>query len=392
MAVRHFETLIVGGGIGGLSAALAMGRAGRTVHLVEQAEEFSEIGAGLQLGPNATRSMDSLGIWDKVREMAVQPRAGVVMDAVSGERLTSINFGNNFVDRYGHPYVVAHRHDLLEILVEACTNTPGVTLENNRRVVQVRESDEVATVTFDNGDSYTADVLVGADGIRSRVRQLHDESEPNFTGHVAFRGALPVDQVALDVEMDDMILWIGPHMHLIQYPVRRGELYNQVAVFESGWYAEGRDDWGSPEEFSEVFAPACNAVHNSLALITDHRRWPIFDRDPIESWSTPHTVLLGDSAHAMRQYLAQGACQAVEDALVLTRALQSSESAAMAFKDYESARIERTTRCQLAARPWGDLWHTEDPTTVALRNRYFRMRAEDDYSEFDWLYKDQVGL
>lgn len=391
MTTTHFSTLIIGGGIGGLSTALAMGRAGRTVHLAEQAEVFSEIGAGLQLGPNATRSMDRLGILQEVLDIAVRPRAGIVMDAISGERLTSVDLGNALMERYGYPYVVAHRHDLLEILVAACRRTPGVTLENNRRAVDVTDADGVATVTFDNGDTYTADVLVGADGIRSRVRQLHDDSEPLFTGHVAYRGTLPVDQVTLDVEMDDMILWMGPGMHLIQYPVRRGELYNQVAVFESRWHEQGREDWGSLAELTEAFAPACKKVLDSLELITDHRRWPIFDRDPIASWTTPHTVLLGDGAHAMRQYLAQGACQAMEDALVLVRSLESNEDSTLAIKDYEATRIERTTRCQLAARPWGDLWHTEDPTTIALRNRIFRMRAEDDYSEFDWLFGDFVG-
>ncbi|WP_104056338.1 MULTISPECIES: FAD-dependent monooxygenase [unclassified Arthrobacter] len=391
MTKSHFDTLIIGGGIGGLSTALAMGRAGRRVHLVEQAEVFSEIGAGLQLGPNATRSMDRLGILEDVLDIAVRPRAGIVMDAVSGEKLTSIDFGDAFTAHYGYPYVVAHRHDLLEILVAACQDTPRVTLENNRCVVQVTDSHGVATATFDNGDSYTADVLVGADGIRSRVRQLHDDSEPLFTGHVAYRGTLPIDQITSNVETDDIILWMGPGMHLIQYPVRRRALYNQVAVFESQWYAQGRDDWGSLEELTEVFAPACKNVQDSLALIKDNRKWPIFDRDPIESWSTPHTVLLGDGAHAMRQYLGQGACQAMEDALVLTRALDSNNDVSLAFKSYESARIERTTRCQLAARPWGDLWHTDDSTTLALRNRVFQMRAENDYSEFDWLFEDHVG-
>lgn len=391
MTATHFDTLIIGGGIGGLSTALAMGRAGRTVHLVEQAEVFSEIGAGLQLGPNATRSMDRLGILKEVLEVSVRPRAGIVMDAVSGEKLTAIDFGDAFITRYGYPYVVAHRHDLLEILVAACRDTPGVTLENNRHVVQVEDSAGGARATFDNGDSYTADVLVGADGIRSRVRHLHDDSDPLFTGQVAYRGTLPVDQISLDIEMDDIILWMGPGMHLIQYPVRRGALYNQVAVFESHWHAQGREDWGSLEELTEVFAPACKNVQDSLALISDNRRWPIFDRDPLGSWSTPHTVLLGDGAHAMRQYLGQGACQAMEDALVLTRALDANDDIALAFKSYESARLERTTRCQLVARPWGDLWHTNHPTTVALRNRVFRMRAEDDYSEFDWLFEDRVG-
>jgi 3-hydroxybenzoate 6-monooxygenase len=378
MTTRTLDVLVVGGGIGGLSTALALGRAGLDVHLVEQAREFAEIGAGLQMGPNAVRAMDRLGIWEQVDAVAVRPRNGVIRDIDSGEVLTVIDFGQPLLDHYSYPYVVVHRHDLLEILVAACRELPNVTLEVRKRVVE-------------DGDAYSATTVIGADGIRSRVRALHDDSDPVFSTHVAYRGAVPIERVTADIDLADMTLWMGPGRHFIHYPVRGGDLYNLVAVFESSWYLEGRPDWGERAEFEEAFAPSCAPVHELMALMNDHRKWPISDREPLATWRTAHTVLLGDAAHAMLQYLGQGACQAMEDSLVLARSIVQEPSREAALADYEAQRIDRTTRCQRSARPWGALWHTGDPTTLALRNRVFRARRPDDYSEADWLYQDAVG-
>lgn len=391
MTSTEFDVLILGGGIGGLSTALSLGHTGRRVRLTEQAHTFSEVGAGLQLGPNAIRCLDRLGVWENLQEVAVTPRAGLIMDAITGECLTRIDFGAPFLERYGYPYVVAHRHDLLEILLAACQELPNVTLQADCHVESVEESTEGAIVRYDGGATLTAKLVIGADGIRSRTRLMHDASEPNTTGHVAYRGTLPIEKVSVDIDPADMVLWIGPGLHLIQYPVRSGELYNQVAVIESSWYAAGREDWGSSEELHEAFEPTCDFVRESLGIFSDNRPWPIFDRDPIESWSTEHTVLLGDAAHAMRQYLAQGACQALEDALVLTQELDAHTDQKDAFTAYEARRIERTAKCQLAARPWGDLWHTRDKVLQTLRNKIFTLRADDDYTEMDWLYLDHVG-
>ncbi|GAA1165014.1 3-hydroxybenzoate 6-hydroxylase [Ornithinimicrobium humiphilum] len=391
MTSRTLDVLVVGGGIGGLSTALALGRAGLDVHLVEQAREFAEIGAGLQLGPNAVRAMDRLGVWEQVDAVAVRPRNGVIRDIDSGEVLTVIDFGQPFVDHYGYPYVVVHRHDLLEILVAAARELPNVSLEVRKRVVEVREGADVATVVFEDGDEYVARTVIGADGIRSRVRALHDTSEPVFSTHVAYRGAVPIERVKADIDLADMTLWMGPGRHFIHYPVRGGDLYNLVAVFESSWYLEGREDWGERAEFEEAFAPSCAPVQELMSLMNDHRKWPISDREPLTTWRTDHTVLLGDAAHAMLQYLGQGACQAMEDSLVLARSIVSQPSREAALADYEAQRIDRTTRCQRSARPWGALWHTADPTVLALRNRVFRARRADDYSEADWLYQDAVG-
>ncbi|MEV1295703.1 FAD-dependent monooxygenase [Pseudonocardia sp. NPDC049635] len=385
------DVIVIGGGIAGVAITRALGLAGKEVLLLEQAQQFGEIGAGIQLGPNAVRSLDRLGVWEDLRPLAVTPRSTIVMDAVRKERLTALDFGDRFVARYGYPYVVTHRHDLLEALVAAARRTPGVTMQTNARVVTVEDGPDHATVHLEGGASIRSTVVVGADGIHSKVRRLHDDSEPLFTGQVAYRGTVPIADADLGFDPTDMILWIGPNRHLIQYPVRGGQLYNQVAVFESGWAKDGRAGWGERAELAEVFADSCDTVLAALDLFDSHRVWPIYDRDPLTSWVTQHTVLIGDAAHAMRQYLAQGACQALEDVLVLTHELVHHREPQDAFRTYQERRLAKTTKCQLVARPWGDLWHTTDPMVTTLRDRYFRLRADDDYSELDWLYADHVG-
>jgi 2-polyprenyl-6-methoxyphenol hydroxylase-like FAD-dependent oxidoreductase len=380
------DVLVVGGGIGGLAAGLAIARAGRNVRIVERAPQFGEIGAGLQLGPNATRAFDRLGVYDEVARSAVFPSRAVVRDAITGSTLTVLDLGEAFTARYDYPYMVAHRRDVLDALLAACQVEDRVELETARVVISAREDPQAAEVEFEDGQRYRADVLVGSDGIRSRVRHLIDASDPTFSGHIAFRGAIPIEDVPDVVADDEVVLWIGPGMHLMQYPVRSGTLYNQVAVYETPT-PDIAGAGGQEGGVEAAFANACEPVRRSLALIDPTRSWPVYDRTPLSTWSTSRSVLIGDAAHAMLQYLGQGACQALEDALALGAALQRNpHDRRAAFRAYEEARMPIASRCQTVARPWGDLWHTEDPTLLALRNRVFRLRHADDYSDLDWLY------
>jgi 2-polyprenyl-6-methoxyphenol hydroxylase-like FAD-dependent oxidoreductase len=383
---RH-DTLVVGGGIGGLAAALALARAGRRILVAEQAPQFAEIGAGLQLGPNALRAFDRLGVLGPVLDHAVLPARAVIRDAVTGDELTVLDLGHPFRARYGYPYVVAHRHDVLSALLDACRAEPGIDLRTGRTAAGVREQAEHVEVTFTDGEVLATHLLVGADGLRSRVRHLIDRSPPRFSGHVAYRGTIARSQLAADLAPDDVTLWIGPGIHLMQYPVRRGELYNQVAVYERP--AGEAEPCGKAEEFHAAFAVAHRSVRACVALLDPHRDWPVHDRDPLPTWTTAHAVLLGDAAHPMLQYLGQGACQALEDAVVLGDAVSGyPHCLERALKQYEEQRISRASLCQAVARPWGDLWHTQDPTLLALRNRVFRLRRPDDYTDLDWLYAD----
>jgi salicylate hydroxylase len=382
--------LIIGGGIGGMAAGLALAQSGIPVHVVEQAAEFSEIGAGLQLAPNALRILEELGVRPAVEALAVQPRNLVFMHADTGRHLTTVEFGAAFRARYGQPYAVMHRGDLLDVLLAACRAHEAVTLENNKRVTDIQDRGAFAEVSFADGTSYRCGAVVGADGLWSRTRALLADDKPRADTYVAYRGAIPVSEIASPIEADDEIIWIGPHKHLVQYPIRRGELYNQVAVFRSAKYspeAELTDTWGGPDELDEAFAGAHEQVRSSIGLINRDRRWVMYDRPSLTNWTRGRITLLGDAAHPMVQYLAQGACQAIEDAGCLARSMaKSGGDMADAFAAYQAERIPRTALVQQVARGWGEVWHDDAGVISALRDRVFTRRAADDYTDFDWLY------
>ncbi|GAA1236108.1 3-hydroxybenzoate 6-monooxygenase [Prauserella halophila] len=386
---QHVPLLIVGGGIGGLATALAVARTGHPVHLIEQAPEFTEIGAGLQIGANATRVMRRLGILDAVEHVAVHPERAVMRDATTGDKLTTLTLGSTYRHRYGVPYLVMHRSDLLQILLDACAAEPLITLENNRTVTDVELAADSVKLVCTDGQAYRADVAIGADGLRSRLRRLFADDEPVCSGYVAYRGTMPIEDVATDVEANDVVLWIGPRMHLMQYPVRAGALYNQVAVFHSESFDSGHKEWGTPEELDAMYARTVEPVRLSAASVSRARHWPLYDREPLDSYVQGRVALLGDAAHPMLQVLGQGACQALEDAVCLADQLTAyPEDVEKALASYEQARLPRTTQCQRVARPWAEIWHLTDPVAISLRNRIFRTRAADDYSDVDWLYAE----
>ncbi|MEO6090718.1 MAG: FAD-dependent monooxygenase [Umezawaea sp.] len=375
--MSHVEVplLVVGGGIGGLATALSAARRGLPAHVVEQAAEFGEIGAGLQLGPNACRALDALGVLDDVLPLAVRPGAGVLRDAVSGRELTRLDLGPAFRDRFGYPYLVMHRGDLLDVLVEHCEASDLIALEPGRTVVSSDVRADGADVVCADGTTYRAGTLLAADGLRSGLRRHLSDDEPVCSGYAAYRGTAPRDED----ESDDVVLWIGPGLHLVRYPVRAGALVNQVAVFRSPRFRAGEAEWGGADELAAAFAGTCAPVREAVALVGRDRFWVMHDREPLETWVTGRLALLGDAAHPMLQYLGQGACQALEDAVALGRTLPDLEA-------YQRARLPKAVRCQTSARPWGDLWHTADPLLVAVRDRMFALRADDDYTELDWLY------
>lgn len=380
--------MIVGGGIGGLATALALARHGVASHVAEQATEFGEIGAGLQLAPNASWALSRLGVLERVHESAVFPARMVWMDALAGEPLTMIDLGSAFVERYGFPYLVMHRSDLLAALLDACRANPLVTLRNNQSFTSLVDRGDAVDVSFADGTTMRASGVVGADGLWSRVRATVVADEAVCSGYVAYRGAIPMADVSAHAGPDNVMLWTGPDMHFVQYPLRRGELYNQVAVFKSNRYAAGAEDWGTPDELEERFGACAPLVRTALTRIKRDRRWPMYDRLPATTWSRGRVTLIGDAAHPMLQYLAQGACQALEDAVVLADAIASSrnDDPSDAFRAYQDARIERTGRVQTLARAWGDYWHLQPGDELDRRNVSLRCRAAEDYTHTDWFY------
>ncbi|HEV7825241.1 MAG TPA: FAD-dependent monooxygenase [Mycobacteriales bacterium] len=379
------EFLVIGGGIGGLATALAVARTGRAVRVLERSAEFGEVGAGIQLAPNATRILDGLGVLDAIREVGVLPRRLVLADAVSGGELTALDL-TDFPARYGAPYVVVHRTDLHRILLAACA-AEGVALETSAHVTDVRDLGSTVELATADGRTLTGSAAVGADGLRSQVRRLFSDDEPICSGYVAYRGAVPMEQVGRHTDRRDVVAWVGPGLHLVQYPLRSGRMYNQVAVFRSDAYTRGETDWGTPAELEERFAVCSEHVRESIPLLGRDQRWPMYDREPIPTWVKGRVGLLGDAAHPMVQYLAQGACQALEDAATLAAALGRHE-VGPALLAYQDVRAPRTARVQRTARTWGQIWHV-DGVAKLLRDELFAHRGERDHTHVEWLYGEE---
>lgn len=389
---RTIPFLVAGGGLGGLATALALVRKGYLVHVLEKAPAFCEVGAGIQISPNGSRMLDNLGVLSEVCEYAVYPQRLILVDALSGEHLTTLDFGEKFQRAYAYPYLVMHRNDLLTVLLEACRMSDAITLETNREVIAVDDLGDGARVRCADGSLYECDALIGADGLWSVVRKyVIDDGDPVCAEFVAYRGAIPMEEVIESAGMDTIRYWIGPELHLIQYPLRCGELYNQVAVFKSRRYCADSDDWGNEEELEAQFARTDESVKRALARVKRDRRWALFDRLPTDNWTRHHMTLLGDSAHPMLQYIAQGACQALEDAVCLADMLASHQGDVdKAFRAYQEIRIPRTARVQRTARLFGEIIHS-DSIAALLRNALLSGRADDDYTYTDWFYGYQPG-
>lgn len=385
MTTEHLDAVIVGGGIGGLSNALALARVGHAVRVLEQAPEFGEVGAGLQMAPNATRILRSWDLLDEVVELGVIPRRLVMRDAVDGRELTHLDVAD-VTQRYGAPYVVIHRSDLHAILVRACREA-GVDLVTNATVTAVdTRADHAIAVGEDRSDS--ARIVLAADGLSSRLRRRFSDDEPISSAYVAYRGVVPltdlpdVDELALD----DVVVYVGPGCHLVQYPLRQGTLFNQVAVFQSPKAQAGEPEWGTPDELDAAFSATCDTVRSALPNLWRDRWWRMYDREPIGTWVENRLVLTGDAAHPMLQYLAQGACQAIEDASSLAGQLwKNPDDWGAALAAYAQSRSARTAVVQRTARQWGEFWHC-DGVFRAVRNELLVERSPTDYKHVDWLY------
>jgi salicylate hydroxylase len=382
------NVMIAGGGIGGIAAALALAQQGYGVTVLEQSPEFGEIGAGIQLGPNAFHALDRLGVGGYLQRDAVFVERLLMMDSLSGETVANIPVGESFRKRFGNPYAVIHRADLHHALLEGCRASPKVTLLTKERVVGFEETAAGVEAWTDKGVRFQGAALVGADGLRSKVREaIVGDGEPRVAGHTTYRAVLPIEEMPEDMRWNAATLWGGPNTHLVHYPLRGWKLFNIVATFHSGRTTPAANEVGSREEILDAFSAVLSKPMSILKKPSSWRFWVLSDREPVDNWTRGRVTLLGDAAHPMLQYFAQGACMAMEDAVCLGDKVAAHRGdMAAAFLDYQKERLVRTARVQWGSRMLGEIYHAKGPYRL-IRNEVFGKRTpEQFYDALAWIY------
>jgi 2-polyprenyl-6-methoxyphenol hydroxylase-like FAD-dependent oxidoreductase len=358
--VSVVEIVVIGGGIGGLTAAVAHAQGGHRVQVLERAARFARPGPAIRLAPNATVVFDRLGVLDQVVELGTRPGRAILRDLGSGMELAALDLGATLTARYGMPYVVIGRADLLSLLADACADA-DVELRTGREVTAIDHSPLAssvmggALVTCSDGRIYDGEVVSAG----SLARDLLGATEPSGHGWAAYRSAVGRSELTpaqADAD-DEVVAWVGPEAHFTRYPVRAGEAYEQVAVFSSRIHgAAGQErEWGGPDELDAAFEAATPQVRAAVGLIRRDRCWRMLDRPPLPAWVSGRVAMLGDAVHPMPAYLAQGACQAIEDAAALADALNDChgpDGVTEALAGYEARRAPRASRVQRARQVW----------------------------------------
>lgn len=384
---RKQKVIIVGGGIGGLAAAQALTQQGIEVLLLEQASQIGEIGAGIQLGPNAYSALDALGVGEAARSRSVFTDHLIMMDAIDAEEVARIEVGDRFRKRFGNPYGVIHRADIHLSILEGVEKNNLIRFQTSTRIVSIDTTEDGVTLIDSDGNSYEADAVIGCDGVKSIVREVLVGDEARVTGHVVYRAVVDVEDMPVDLRVNAPMLWAGPRCHLVHYPLRGGQQYNLVVTFHSNKEEQWGVSDGSQEEVLSYFEGIHERPRQMLNCPKSWRRWATADRDPVDKWGEGRATILGDAAHPMTQYLAQGACMALEDAVVLGQAVKAcNHDLTAAFRLYESVRIPRTARVLWSAREMGRLYHAKGVERL-VRNQLWDGRSQDQfYDALQWLY------
>ena len=380
------HVLLAGAGVGGLTAALCLSRRGVQVTLLEQAGALGEAGAGIQLSPNATRILIGLGLGPAIEAVACEPQAVEMREGRGGRLLMRLPLEQARM-RWRAPYLHLHRADLQQILLNALQAEAEVQLRLGAQVQAV----EGTEVRLQSGGTLSADAVIGSDGIRSAVRTaLLGDAPPRFTGQVAWRGLVPAERLPADLTRPAARAWLSPGKHFVCYPVRGGTLVNFIGVVERPeWRIESWTEPGDPADLARDFEGWDAPVRTIIAAATDAWRWALFDRDPLPRWSFGGASLLGDAAHPMLPFLAQGAAMAIEDAEALARHLTSDAAPDAGLKAYEAERRARTARVQAMSRRNAALFHLP---TLAARAAFAAAGALDrldpsgGMARLDWLY------
>ena len=370
--------LIVGGGIAGLAAGLGLARIGKSSHVLEKAPHFEEVGAGLQLGPNAVRALQWLGAWDAVAPHCVSPAEIQVRDGLSGNTLQRIPLGANFEKQFGAAYRVAHRADLLNGLLESVRSKPGIDLRNNAEVTNVSIAE--TTLSMKSGISFKGEAIIAADGVHSVIRNLiAGQPGRNPIGHMLHRGLIPIASVPASVNIDAVTLWLFPGGHVVHYAVSNWRHFNIVAAVED------------PEiSLWRAFQGACQPLADILDQKIQWTKWPALDLAPAPTWNKNRAVLVGDAAHATLPYLAQGAAMALEDACVLSNAMQNASELESAFRDFAASRFKRTSAIQKKSRQLGRIYHARGALRQG-RNAVLKVTPSPRFiNRLSWIYEWRI--
>ena len=387
MTARSLNVAVIGGGIGGLTAAVALRRAGCAVDVYEQAPQLTEVGGGINMGPNATRILRGLGLAEGLDREGVRPAGTHQRRWQDGRTLQRAPLNPLCEQLYGAPHMTLHRADLLAIIA---SGFPAERIHLGHRLVGVADLGDGAEAWFENGERVRTDVVVGADGIHSAVRTaLFGAEEPRFAGCVAYRGLVPVERIAdLGLEIGSQS-WVGPGAHLVHYFVSRGRLLNFVGWTEHDTW--NREDWTDQATIERALA-AFDGWHPQIGRIIAAADtcfiWALFDRDPLPRWSVGHTTLLGDACHPMYPFMGQGAAQAIEDGAALAACLLAAGNAdpAAALKDYERLRLPRVTRLQDMSRANKTRFHMHDGPAQETRDAEWAKAADRSPDALRWLY------
>ncbi len=390
--VNSLPLLVAGGGIGGLAAALALVRRGFRVKVLEQAPQIGEIGAGIQLGPNAFHAFDALGVGEKARGRAVYTDDMVMTDAIDEYEVGRIPTGEAFRARFGNPYAVIHRADVHLSLLEGAQESGMVEFLTQTRVERVEQDDDGVSVIDQHGQTHRGIALIAADGVKSVVRAQYVGDGHRVTGHVVYRAVVDKADFPEDLKWNAASVWVGPNCHLVHYPLRGGEQYNVVVTFHSRKQEEWSVTDGSAEEVRSYFEGISPRARQLIDLPKSWKRWATADREPISQWSFGRVTLLGDAAHPMTQYMAQGACMALEDAVTLGEALRvCGDDFVKAFDVYQRARAARAARVVLSAREMGRIYHAKGVERLVRNDLWRGRKPEQFYDAMQWLYGWNVG-
>jgi salicylate hydroxylase len=387
---EHKQVVIAGGGIGGLAAAVACAQRGVPIQLFERAAQLSEVGAGIQIGPNVTRILQAWGLGAALAQVAAFPEKLQARDAQTGQVLGTLTLGPRAQATYGAPYATIHRADLQSLLHRAAQSA-GVDLLLGQTVQGWQGTEAALQVSTAQGLSLQASALIGADGVWSPVRQqMLGDAPARFTGHLAYRALVAQADLPAHLRSDQVTVWMGPRLHVVHYPVRSGQWLNVVAIVhgDKPAQAEAWDSAGHTQSLMQAMGAVGRDLHERLASVPAWRQWALHDREPLSAsrqMAQGRVALLGDAAHPMRPYLAQGAGMAIEDAQVLGQCLSAETgSVAERLQAYAEQRWARNARVQARAMRNGRIFHATGPVAWG-RNMSMRL-MDERLMDVPWLY------